>query len=120
MVLIYWLMFAPERIGIGFAFVLGLLQDIVFGDLLGQSALSMVIMAWIVSRFRLRLRFFPLWQQSLFVGGVLLNDKVVRIWVNGLTGSDFPGWLYWASPVSAIILWPFLFLLLDYLQYKRT
>jgi len=71
---VYWVIEAPGRIGLGFAFVMGLLADLAFGGLLGEQALRLVIMAFIVQRFRAQLRFFPMPQQALAIGGLLLNE----------------------------------------------
>ena len=60
LVLVYWLIEAPDRVGIGFAFLLGVVADLAFGTLLGEQALRLTVMAFIVQRFRAQLRFFPL------------------------------------------------------------
>ena len=70
LVLAYWVLEAPERVGLGFAFAVGVLADLLYGSLLGEQALRLVIMAFILQRFRLRLRFFPLSQQALAIGGL--------------------------------------------------
>ena len=77
LVLAYWVLEAPERVGLGFAFAVGVLADLLYGSLLGEQALRLVIMTFILQRFRLRLRFFPLSQQALAIGGLLLNDRIV-------------------------------------------
>lgn len=113
LVLIFWAIEAPERVGMGAAFAAGLLLDLMTGDLLGRHALSLVIIAFIVARFRLRLRFFPLWQQSLAVAGLLLNDAVIQVWIDGLSGTALPDWRYWLSPILGMLLWPWVFLALE-------
>src|SRR5690606_12925872 len=60
LVLAYWVIEAPERVGLGFAFVVGLVADLSFGGLLGEQAMRLVVMAFILERFRARLRFFPM------------------------------------------------------------
>ncbi|MEO8011315.1 MAG: rod shape-determining protein MreD, partial [Dokdonella sp.] len=60
LVLVYWSIEAPERVGLGFAFLLGLAGDVVSGELLGEQALRLIDLAFIVLRFRSRLRFFPM------------------------------------------------------------
>lgn len=65
LVLAYWLLETPDRVGLGTAFVLGLLADLAFGGLLGEQSLRLVVLAFILERFRARLRFFPVSQQAL-------------------------------------------------------
>lgn len=118
LVLVYWLMEAPERAGLGVAFLIGLLGDLLYGTLLGEQALRLTMLAFIVLRFRARLRFFPLWQQALAVLVLLLNDRVVVLMVRGFTGEGLAPLESWLSPIPAALLWPWIFLLLDDLRLK--
>ncbi len=113
LVLIYWAIESPERVGLGLAFALGLLGDVLAGHLLGEQSLRLTALVFIVLRFRARLRFFPIWQQSLAVLAVLLNDRVIVTMVRGFSGSPMPPLLFWLSPVVGMMLWPFLFVLID-------
>ena len=118
LVLIYWAIEAPERIGLGFAFVLGLAGDVLTGELLGEQGLRLIILAFIVLRFRSRLRFFPVWQQALAVLALLLNDRVVQLMVRGFSGEPMPSFDFWIAPLVGMLAWPFVFLLLDDLRAR--
>ena len=59
MVVIYWSLETHDIIGLGLAFLIGLLLDTLSGSLMGLHALSLVVMVFLVQRFRSRLRFFP-------------------------------------------------------------
>lgn len=118
LVLSYWLLETPHRAGLGLAFLLGLTADLVSGTLLGEQALRLCVLAFIALRFRARLRFFPLWQQSLAVLVLLLNDRVVVMMVRGFTGEGMPPWEFWLAPAVGMLLWPWVFLLLDDLRLK--
>lgn len=118
LVLVYWAIEAPESVGLGFAFVLGLAGDVLTGELLGEQGLRLVILAFIVLRFRSRLRFFPIWQQSLAILALLLNDRVVQLMVRGFSGEPMPPAAFWIAPVVGMIAWPFVFLLLDDLRAR--
>lgn len=118
LVLCFWLLEAPDRTGLGTAFLLGLAGDLLFGTLLGEQAMRLTILAFIVLRFRARLRFFTLAQQALAVFALLLNDRAVVLMVRGFSGEGLPPWTFWLSPISAMLLWPWLFLLLDDLRLK--
>lgn len=118
LVLCYWLLEAPERVGLGVAFLLGLAGDLVYGTLLGEQAMRLTILAFIVLRFRARLRFFTLAQQALAIFALLLNDRCVVLMVRGFSGEGLPPWTFWLAPISAMLLWPWLFLLLDDLRLK--
>jgi rod shape-determining protein MreD len=113
LVVAYWVIDDPERTGLGFAFALGLCADLAFGGLLGEQALRLVVMAFILRRFRAQLRFFPLSQQALAIGGLLLNDRVVAAVLHlMLDEPQLPGSFWW-SPLTGMLLWPPVFVLLD-------
>ena len=52
---------------------LGMRKAVSFGGLLGEQALRLVMLAFILQRFRARIRFFPMSQQMLAIGGLLFN-----------------------------------------------
>lgn len=118
LVLCYWLLEAPERVGLGMAFLIGLAADLVHGTLLGEHALRLCMLAFIVLRFRPRLRFFTLWQQALAVLAILLNDRIVVLMVRGFSGEGMPPSSFWIAPLTGMLLWPWLFLALDGLRLR--
>ena len=118
LVLIYWAIEMPERVGIGFAFVFGLAGDVLTGELLGEQALRLLVLTFIVLRFRARLRFFPIWQQALAVLALLLNDRVVMLMVRGFAGEPMPPATFWLAPLIGMLAWPFMFLLFDDLRTR--
>ncbi|MEZ5460881.1 rod shape-determining protein MreD [Dokdonella sp.] len=118
LVVIYWAIEAPHRIGLGLAFLLGISGDILTGQLLGEQALRLVILAFIVLRFRSRLRFFPMGQQSLAVLALLLNDRIVVLMIRGFSGDPIPAVGFWIAPLFGMLAWPFVFLLLDDLRAR--
>lgn len=119
LVVAYWLVEEPERAGLGFAFLCGLVADLVFGSVLGEHALRLVVMAFILQRFRAQLRFFPVTQQALMIGGLLLNDRVVAAALHLFLGLKQLPWPYWIAPVVGMLLWPPLFVVLDALRLGR-
>jgi len=115
----YWVIEDPDRVGLGFAFAMGLLADLAFGGLLGEQALRLTVMAFILQRFRAQLRFFPLSQQALAIGGLLLNDRVVSAAVHLALGEPQLSWRFWWAPLVGTLLWAPIFLLLDTLRLRR-
>ena len=116
LVVAYWVIEDPEHFGLGFAFVVGIFADLVFGSLLGEQALRLVVMAFILQRFRTRLRFFPLSQQALAMGGLLLNDRVVTAAIHLALGMPVAPNATWLAPVLGTLLWAPVFLLIDALR----
>ena len=113
MVVIYWSLETHDMISMGMAFLTGLVLDIFCGSLMGMHALSLVVMVFLVQRFRPRLRFFPPWQQAISVLALLVNDRIILIWIIVLLGEPLPTWKYWLPPLVGLAIWPWLFLFLD-------
>lgn len=113
LVLIYWTLEVKGSVSLGAAFITGLVLDLLSGSLMGMHALSLVIMVYLVQRFRARLRFFPPWQQALAILGLLVNDRIILIWITILLSEPVPTWELWLPPLVGMAFWPWLFLLLD-------
>lgn len=118
LVMLFWCLEAPERTGIGSAWLAGLGLDLVTGGLLGEHALRLTIMIYIAMRFRRRFRFYPLWQQALAVLALLVNDRIVTLWIQGVMDHPWPDWRFWLGPLAGMLIWPFIFLLLDALRQR--
>ncbi|MEM7053920.1 MAG: rod shape-determining protein MreD [Pseudomonadota bacterium] len=119
LVLIYWHLEADRLRHLGHAFALGILLDILTGSLLGRNALGLVIINFLLARFRSRIRFFPAWQQALVIGALLFNDRIVQLWIIGLLDRGWPSWSWWLPPLIGIMLWPWLFLALDAMRSRQ-
>ena len=118
LVVIYWSLETVDIISLGLAFLIGLVLDTLSGSLMGLHALSLVVVVFLVQRFRSRLRFFPPWQQALSVLGLLVNDRIILILITMLLGEPLPTWKYWLPPLVGMALWPWLFLLLDRIRSR--
>ncbi len=116
LVIIYWHLEGGRLRTMGGAFVLGLVLDVMTGTLLGQHALGLVVLIYLLERFHAQIRFFPPWQQAAVVFALLLNDRIVHLWVVGIAGEGWPHWTWWLSPLISVAVWPWLFLLLDRLR----
>ncbi len=118
LVLCYWVLEAPQRAGLGLAFGLGLCADLVFGTLLGEQALRLCVIAFILLRFRAQIRYFTLLQQALAILALLLNDRIVVLMTRALSGEGWPPPSFWFAPLVGALIWPWIFLLLDDLRLR--
>ena len=101
--LMYWAMALPLRVGVGYAWVVGLLMDVLFGGVLGVLAFSYALVVYLILRFHLQLRQFPLWQQALSLMSLILLVHVVTASMT----SGMSGWLaYFPAAVMSTLLWP--------------
>jgi rod shape-determining protein MreD len=108
LIVIWFALMAPRAGGLLFAFVAGLMLDAFRGVVLGQHALAFVLIAYLVHRFRLRVRMFSLLQQSLFVLLMLWLYQFILFWIDGVTGHPVTDWARWLPVVTGTLLWPVL------------
>ena len=118
LVLIYWCLAVPERVGVGVAWLLGLLLDVMTGTLLGQHALALTLVAFIALRFHKRVRVLPLWHQGISVFLLVLLDRSVPIWVKGMQGLSTTDGLVLAPALTSALLWPWIFIILRDVRRK--
>lgn len=118
MVLIYWCLALPHRVGVVWGWCLGLLLDVVHGAVLGQYALTMTLIAYIVTMLYQRIRLFPYNQQAVIVGMLVVLQLLVVLWIKGAIGEAPDRWSYWLTAVTTALLWPWCFLLLRDLRRK--
>lgn len=110
--LVYWCMVAPQRLGMGTGWLLGLLLDVGRGALLGQHALAFAALAYLTLQIHQRMRGFSLWRQMVSVLFFLLVEQLLIFWISGVIG--YPprdGW-YLAPAVGGMLVWPLLFVIL--------
>lgn len=112
LVLVYWCMAAPDRVGVGTGWVLGFLQDILYGALLGSHALAKSLVAYITLKLHLQLRMFPRWQQALAVLLLLALSQLLVLWIRGMVGQAPESPTYWTPSIVGMLVWPWLFVIL--------
>lgn len=113
LVIAFWCVREPQRVGMGAAFVFGVLVDIGQGAAMGQHALAYVVLAYLASSLSRRMLWFDSVQQALHILPLLLLAQGIMVAVRLVGGAEFPGWTYFLSSVSASVLWaPMGFLLL--------
>lgn len=109
LVLVYWTMALPERIGVGWAWTAGLAVDVLTGSLLGEHALALTLTIYLTLQVSLQVRVHPMWQQTLVVGALLAVHEFIVLWMEGLTGSLPDLNTAWGPVITGALLWPWLF-----------
>jgi rod shape-determining protein MreD len=117
-VLIYWCLALPERVGIGIAWTLGLLLDVQQGTVFGQHAITLTIMAYVIIQLHQRMRVFPLVQQAMLVCTLLLLAQLLTLWIRGMLGFPPQHWTFWTPAFTSMVIWPWLFIILRDVRRK--
>ena len=119
MVLIYWCMAVPERVGVGIGWIAGLFLDVVHGAVLGQYAMALALIAFFTLNLHQRLRVYPMGQQALVVLLLILYQQMVVIWIKGFIGDSPDSLRYWLPSLTTMLLWPWVFVLLRDIRRKH-
>ena len=106
LVLVFWIVHQPQRVGVGLGFVLGLLLDVHQGAMLGQHALAYTLMAYLAVSMHRRLLWFTLPGQALQVLPVFFTAHLVSLIARMIAGGMFPGGWLFAAPLAEAALWP--------------
>lgn len=109
MVLIYWSMSLPHKVGLFTAWMTGLVVDLLNGSLLGLHALAYVCVIYLVSRLYTRLNMYPLMQQGFWVLFFAIIYQFILYCVQGFIGELPASRLYWLASITTMLLWPWLF-----------
>lgn len=106
LVIVFWSVHQPRKVGIGIAFLMGLLMDVHDASLLGENALSYTLLSYFAIMIHRRVLWFKVPTQAAHVLPLLLMTQIVQLVVRLLVSGEFPGWLYFMESVVAAALWP--------------
>lgn len=118
MVLLFWMMAVPHRVGIGAAFISGLLLDLLTGTILGQHALLFTLIAYFFIRFQVPIHSLPAWQQAILVFIATVIYFTLQYWIMAMAGLSSGTGKYWLPIITTTFLWPWARLLLRDYQFR--
>lgn len=105
-VLVFWNIHQPRKVGIGIAFLVGLLMDVHASALLGERALAYSLLSYGAMSMHRRVPWFRLGGQMLHVLPLFLLAQLVVVAVRMAIGGPFPGIGYFLQSLSSTLLWP--------------
>ncbi|MES2956251.1 MAG: rod shape-determining protein MreD [Pseudomonadota bacterium] len=106
LVLVFWNVHQPQRVGIGLAFMFGLGMDVHQSALLGQHALAYTALSFFATMIHRRLLWFTVPSQALQVLPMFAVAHGVEIIIRMSSGGIFPGWTLLLAPLAESLLWP--------------
>jgi rod shape-determining protein MreD len=110
LVLAYWVMALPMRVGIICCWFAGLGLDVLYGSILGQHALALALVGWVVARSHLQVRVYPAWQQALVLLALVIIYEFVLFWTDGIAATTAN--VRWEPVLTTALLWPWVFVVL--------
>jgi rod shape-determining protein MreD len=112
LVLVFWNVHQPLRVGIGVAFMFGLAMDVHQTSLLGQHALSYTALSFLAAMIHRRLLWFTVPSQAVQVLPLFVLAHAVELIIRMIGGGIFPGWILLVAPAAEAVLWPLVSILL--------
>ena len=108
LLLAFWSLTLPHKVGMVTAMCLGLAEDVLYGTLLGQNALILTLITFLVLSLQQRLRMFPMWQQCLVILVIFGLAQLVQLWLSALTCNRQPTLAVVLPALVSALLWPWI------------
>ncbi|MDP9107974.1 MAG: rod shape-determining protein MreD [Pseudomonadota bacterium] len=108
MVVIFWSIHQPRKVGIGVAFFMGLLMDVHDASLLGENALVYTLLSYLAIMIHRRVLWFPVRTQALHILPLLLVAQGVQMLIRLIITGKTPGLMFFITSLVSMVLWPVL------------
>lgn len=105
LVLAFWCVREPHRVGMGTAFLMGVIVDVAHGAVMGQHALAYVLLAYVSVVVSRRILWFGPAAQALHMVPLFFMTQIVMLLLRLMVGGRFPGWEYFFSTFTTALLW---------------
>jgi rod shape-determining protein MreD len=105
-VLVFWSVHQPQRVGIIVAFIFGLAMDVHQASLLGQHALAYTALSFFAITIHRRLLWFSVPSQAVQVLPLFLAAHAIELGLRMVAGGAFPGFYILLAPLVEAALWP--------------
>ena len=106
LVLAFWGVHQSGKVGMGIGFFLGLSMDVHQSALLGQHALSYVLLMFACRQASRRVLWFNVLIQAMYMAPIFVMSHAVEVVVRMVAGGIFPGPWMLVAPVIEALLWP--------------
>ena len=106
LVLVFWNVHQSRRVGVGLAFLFGVVMDVHSGAVLGQHALAYTLLSFFAITIHRRLLWFTVPSQAVQILPLFFAAHAVSLVVRLIVGGMFPGWQVLLAPVLEALLWP--------------
>lgn len=115
----YWAMAEPRVPSVFAAFACGLLMDVLFNTPLGQHALGLVLVTYVIVRLRSLFGLFPQWQAVVALAPVWSLYAFIMFWLDGIGRHQSDPLLRWQPVLTTSLFWPLSYSLLQWLIHRR-
>jgi rod shape-determining protein MreD len=118
LVLLYWVIAIPHRVGVITAWLIGLFLDVLLGTVLGQNAMALAAITYVAYLLHLRIRVFPVWQQCLSIWVLVGLYQLITLLIQRSV-SVMPWTMsYWFVSLVSALIWPWLMVVLTMVRRR--
>ncbi|OGT59302.1 MAG: rod shape-determining protein MreD [Gammaproteobacteria bacterium RIFCSPHIGHO2_12_FULL_42_10] len=115
-ILLFWVFTLPLQCGVGLAWIVGILMDLITGTPLGEQAVIFVLLTYFILKIHDYIAHFSLLQQTVLIAIFSFFNIVLQGLILGFVGRNTHIALHSLSAITTAIIWPWLFLILDKCQ----
>lgn len=119
LVMFYWLRHFPFHLGLGFAWLLGLMGDIAYGDVLGRSALAFCLTAYLLHLLQQRILNYRAFHEIWLLIPLVMVSQTIMLTINVILGRGVVWNAMVLTAFSSALVWPLLKLILAKLLPTR-
>jgi rod shape-determining protein MreD len=105
LVILFWLLRAPNQCSVGTAWFMGLWVDLASGGIFGQYALAYTITTFFAVIYQRRLVLFSSSQQLVYVFSLLFLSQLILLILKTFAGKEFMGWSYFMPSITGVLVW---------------
>jgi len=105
LVIIFWLLRAPNQCSVGTAWFMGLWVDLATGGIFGQYALAYTVTTFFAVIYQRRLVLFNSTQQLVYVFSLLFMSQLILLILKVFSGKEFLGWSYFLPSITGVLVW---------------
>ncbi len=118
LILLYWIMQESARIGIWVVFFIGIFLDVLYGTPCGLHVLGLVTITYMTLKIYRQLHSFPVWQQAVYIVGLIATYKVVLYTFALLTTGNIDLLKLSLTTVSSLLFWPWIRMIMESFSSK--
>ena len=114
----YWVLAAPERVGLITAFSLGFVADLATGSHFGEHGLLYLMLVLFFAATYSQVRVLPIWQQAIIFAFAMLVGLILQYLFLSLTSGSLANAMVFLKAFASALMWPWVFLLLRMIRRR--
>ncbi len=116
MVIVYWAIYRPDVLGLGVTWIIGLAHDCITLSMIGQHALIYVVVVFVLNTGSAKTKNYAFLEYMTWLILFIIFDALMSVLFNRIFQQIEFEWGMIYSVLGGIIIWPWLYVLLNYFE----